>query len=69
MKVVVDKLPKNPHECLFAKMVESEYYCTLKSYDGALCFTENCEFLKEERISVSDFRIGVNNIFGSLGEI
>ena len=35
MKVIVDKLPENPRECLFSQLnVEYGYMCMLRPYTG-----------------------------------
>ena len=45
MKIVVDEYPNTPKECLFAKIGNEGYVCTLNIVPGCLCSVCNCGFL------------------------
>lgn len=48
MKLIVDKIPEKPEECLFAKCSFSGYLCNLR--DGNICLMskgKNCRYLVE----------------------
>ena len=59
MKLIVDKIPEHPSECLFSKVDhndDNKYLCKFRE-EGCPYYEEgwhkDCPFLKEETISVN----------------
>ena len=52
MKIIVDKMPKNPKECIFSECMDiqySNYICKMhicKLHQGKGCDPDKCNFLK-----------------------
>ena len=47
MKIVVDKLPRKPKECIFSEKVSSSGY-TCGFHNCVSCNPETCEYLLEQ---------------------